>query len=227
MGNVILDSLPANEIDLIRPYLRTAALNKDSVLIEPGDASENLYFPRTGLISCIASTSIGEQMEIHAAGANDVIGLVDTDRQPWRAKVQIQGEAAMLSYKKLLCLLPRMEKLRHVLFDYLENLTVRIAQRVCCAKLHATSERVCLWLALAMAITNAAELDCTQQAMADLIGARRATVTVILGELEQERLIHCTRGRIHIVDKKGLENLSCDCFEVLRPGNSLRQVLSV
>lgn len=220
IGNKILDSLPAAELELILPYLKTAILNKDSVLIEPGDDSERLYFPKTGLISCIASTSAGEQLEIHAAGASDVIGLVDRDKQPWRAKVQIPGDAATLACRQLFCLLPRMEKLRDALFNYLSDLTVRIAQRVCCAKFHGTPSRVCLWLALAADITNTADLECTQQSIADAVGARRATVTVALGELERQSLISCRRCKIHIVDERRLASLACGCFEVLRSGSS-------
>lgn len=227
IGNKILDSLPSDELELILPYLRTATLNKDSVLIEPGDESEKLYFPKTGLISCIASTAAGEQLEIHAAGASDVIGLVDQDRQPWRAKVQIPGDAAIISCKQLLCILPRMETLRDALFNYLSGLTVRIAQRVCCAKFHGTESRVCLWLALAMDITNTADLECTQQSIADAIGARRATVTVALGELERQSLISCTRGKIHIVDERRLASLACGCFAVLRSESSPELVVPV
>jgi CRP-like cAMP-binding protein len=210
-GNRLLDSIPEGEIALLRPHLGRAVLEKDSLLHEPALDARRLYFPLTGLVSCMVSMAAGEQMEVYAAGSHDVVGLMEND-ELWRAKVQIRGAAVTLPRQELFSLLPRMEKFRHLLLDYLTRLTACIGQRVCCAHFHRTAGRVSLWLALASAITNRSDLECTQQAIADAIGVRRATVTVVLGELQRQGIVRCHRGHIFITDGPRLHAQTCDCF---------------
>src|SRR5215831_19791526 len=179
-GNELLDSIPEHEINLFRPYLGTEILKKDSVLIEAGAEPERLYFPTSGLVSCIVSTSGGEQLEVYPAGSRDVVGLIHNTKQSWHAKVLIAGDAVTLQRRVLFRLLPQMKLFRDALMGYLAALTTFVGQRVCCAHFHTPIERVCLWLALASEITKTCDLECTQQSIADAIGVRRATVTVAL-----------------------------------------------
>src|SRR5579883_1310895 len=189
-GNRLLDSIPDSEFKIIRPYLRKAALKKKTASVEDGDGSGRVYFPTAGLVSYIVSTSRGEQLEIYAAGWRDVIGLAASG-QPWQAKVQIEGNAMTVSRSELFACLKRMHAFSDVLLNYLAELTARAGQRVCCAHFHTASSRVCSWLAVAMDTTGRVGLECTQQSIADAIGSRRATVTVVLGDLEKQNLIRC------------------------------------
>ena len=214
-GNRLLDSLPAGEIELLRPHLRRAILEKDSFLNELAADAGRLYFPVNGLISCMVSMAAGEQMEVYAAGSHDVVGLMDY-KELWRAKVQIQGAAVTLTSQELFSLLPRMEKFRDVLLKYLARLTACIGQRMCCAHFHRTAGRVCLWLSLASAITNRSDLECTQQSIADAVGVRRATVTVVLGKLQRQGIVSCHRGHISITDGTRLHAQTCDCLPMMR-----------
>jgi CRP-like cAMP-binding protein len=216
IGNALLDSLPNPELQMLRPHLLETRLSKDSVLIDSDEASSKLYFPTAGLISCMGSTSIGEQVEIYAAGAHDVIGLLGRADQPWRAKVQIAGGAAAVERRIFFQLLPSMERFRQILFHYIASVMQRIGRRVSCVRFHSTSARVCLWLALAAQITSTAELETTHQSIADALGSRRATVTVVMGELERERVVRGQRGHIQILDRPGLEALACECLGFLR-----------
>jgi CRP-like cAMP-binding protein len=215
-GNVLLDALPKPELQILRPHLRKMVLTKDMVLIEQGGESDRLYFPTAGLISCMAATAVGEQIEIYAAGAKDVIGLVGRAKQPWRAKVQVAGDAAAVDHGILFNLLPRLEHLRYILFEYLALLTERIGRRASCVRFHANFARLCLWLALATQIANTAELQTTHQAIADALGSRRATVTVGIGELEREKIVRGGRGWIQILDRAALQALACSCYTFLR-----------
>jgi CRP-like cAMP-binding protein len=211
-ANELLDSIPEHEMGLLRPYLETETLKKESILIESGQEQERLYFPTGGLVSCTVSTSLGEQLEIYPAGSRDVVGLIQNTEQSWRAKVLIPGDAVTLQRQTLFRLLPQMERFRDVLMEYLAGLTAFVGQRVCCAHFHTPIERVCLWLALASEITKTYDLECTQQSIANAIGVRRATVTVALGELQRQEIVRCQRGHVYILDQARLHAEACGCL---------------
>ena len=213
IGNKLLDSLPANELGIIKPYLEESPLTKQSALTNPGEKSKVVYFPITGLVSCMGCTPAGEQLEIYAAGRHDVIGVTGDSSV---AKVQIQGSAATVERKHLFDLLPRLETFRDILLRYLANLTIRVGQRACCAHFHRTPARICLWLVLAAEITGNLQLECTQQSIADAVGTRRSTVTVAMGELERRNVVSCRRGQIDIIDPVRLQAECCDCLGALR-----------
>jgi CRP-like cAMP-binding protein len=216
IGNKLLDSLPVHEAEVLKPYLGESPLTKASVLTKAGEETETVYFPVTGLVSCMGCTSAGEQLEIYAAGRRDAIGLTVTKSECWLDKVQIQGSAATVNRKELFGLLPRLESLGDILLKYLANLTVRVGQRACCAHFHRTPARISLWLAVAADITGRLELDCTQQSIADAVGTRRSTVTVTIGELERRNVLRCRRGKIDIIDPLRLQAESCECLAALR-----------
>jgi CRP-like cAMP-binding protein len=175
-----------------------------------------LYFPTRGLVSCILSTSVGEQLEVYPAGSRDVVGLVQNPEQSWLAKVLIAGDALTLQRQVMFRLLPQMDQFRDALLKYLSGLTAFVGQRVCCAHFHTPVERVCLWLALASGITRTYDLECTQQTIADAIGVRRATVTVALGELQRQEIVRCQRGHVYILDKTRLYAEACGCLPMFR-----------
>lgn len=219
IGNTLLDGLMKIEVEGIRPYLRKTVLEKDAILMKSGDPAENIYFPTAGMISCMGSTSEGEQLEIYAAGAHDVVGAtaLSGNKLSFHAKVQIAGEAAVIEGKHFFRLLERFHRFRELFFLYLNTMMIKIGQRVCCVRFHETSARVSQWLALVCEITQKTQVDCTQQSIADAIGTRRATVTMILGDLEERGIIQRNRGRICVLQPLALQSLSCECFRILRP----------
>jgi CRP-like cAMP-binding protein len=216
IGNKLLDSLPTNELEILKPYLGELPLKKESALTNAEGDDGIVYFPITGLVSCMGCTSTGEQLEIYAAGRHDAIGLTGNKSECSLAKIQIQGRAATVERTELFGLLPRLERLGDVLLKYLANLTIRVGQRACCAHFHRTPARISLWLAMAADITGKLELDCTHQSIADAVGTRRSTVTVAIGELERQNVLRCRRGRIDIIDPLRLQAESCECLKELR-----------
>lgn len=214
-GNSLLDGLPEKEAELLRSSLKWTTLEKDSVLIESGQESDRLYFPASGLVSCAVSTSKGDHIEVHSAGAHDIIGLPWTQRQPWRATVQIAGFGTAVEWRHIARLLPRLPTLRDALHRYVSLLMADVGRRALCAYFHPVEARVCLWLIQTMAIADTAELECTHQSIADALGVRRATVSVVCGQLQRKKIIRSRRGRIFILDKPALEAKACECVAVL------------
>jgi CRP-like cAMP-binding protein len=163
----------------------------------------------------MAATSKGEQLEIYAAGSTDVVGLIRTADESWHAKVQIPGGAAAITREDLDQLLPTLGRFRELLCQYLAFVMARIARQVACVRFHNTSARLCSWLAIATDLVQNTDLVCTQQNVAEALGARRATVTVELGTLQRQHVVRCERGKIRILDRASLRKLSCDCFRLM------------
>ena len=210
-GNSLLDALPANEAEVVHSYMDWTELERDAVLIEIGQDSGRFYFPVSGLVSCAVSTAGGHQVEVHSAGVRDVVGLPWTAKQPWRATVQVRGSAAAVESRVLRPLLPSLENLRDILFGYLSGLVADVARRAVCARFHASAPRVCFWLTQAAAVAKTLDLECTQQCIADAVGAQRATVTVILGDLQRRAVIRCGRSHVVILDLSALRSMACEC----------------
>ena len=214
IGNRILDCLPHSELETLNPHLKRTTLAKP-LEWKTGGESDRLYFPTAGLVSCMAATSKGEQLEIYAAGSTDVVGLIRTADESWHAKVQIPGGAAAIKREDLDQLLPRLARFRELLYQYLAFVMARLARQVACVRFHATSARLCSWLAIASDLVQSTDLVCTQQNVAEALGARRATVTIELGALQRQNVVRCERGKIRILDRASLRKRSCDCFRLM------------
>jgi CRP-like cAMP-binding protein len=133
------------------------------------------------------------------------------------SEVQIAGQAYRIRIDDLCILLNQMEELTRVLLKYAYSLAVRMVQATKCAMFHSVKQRLVLWL-LQANIAQGKVIPCTHQAIADALGTRRASVTLVLNELTNSGILKMDRGRITITNRSGLEQASCDCFELIKAG---------
>jgi Mn-dependent DtxR family transcriptional regulator len=77
-------------------------------------------------------------------------------------------------------------------------------------------KQLCRWLLLSLDRLPANELSMTQELIANMLGVRREGVTEAAGKLQNDGLIHYSRGRITVLDRPGLEKRVCECYEVVR-----------
>jgi CRP-like cAMP-binding protein len=133
------------------------------------------------------------------------------------AKVQIAGQAYRISIDDLCALLNQTEELTRVLLKYDYSLAVRMVQATKCAMFHSVKQRLVLWLLLANR-DHGKSIPCTHPSIADALGARRASVTLGLNELANSGISETHRGRITISSRSGLEQASCDCFQLIKAG---------
>jgi CRP-like cAMP-binding protein len=134
------------------------------------------------------------------------------------AEVQIAGRAYRIRIDDLCMLLHQTEELTRVLLKYAYSLAVRMVQATKCAMFHSVKQRLVLWLLLANR-AHGKVIPCTHQAIADALGSRRASVTLVLNELVNSSILEMHRGRITITNRSGLEAASCDCFGLINAGN--------
>src|SRR5215471_14617201 len=218
-GNLLLDSLPEADLQKIQEKLKPVVLRAGQVLSTQGELVQHVYFPTTGFISCRASGSQGELLEIYAVGHDGVVEAASilTNIAAVTAEVQIAGQAYQISIDDLCVLLNQTEELTRVLLKYAYSLAVRMVQATKCAMFHSVKQRLVLWLLLAHR-AHGNDIQCTHQAIADALGTRRASVTLELTDLEQSGIVQRRRGHVTIQNLRGLEESSCDCFQLIKAG---------
>jgi CRP-like cAMP-binding protein len=218
-GNLLLDSLPEADLQKIQEKSKPVVLTVRQVLSTQGEFVEHVYFPTTGLVSCRASGSQGELLEIYAVGHDGIVepAAILTSVAAVTSEVQIAGQAYRIRIDDLCILLNQTKELTRVLLKYAYSLAVRMVQATKCAMFHSVKQRLVLWL-LQANIAQGKVIPCTHQAIADALGTRRASVTLVLNELANSGILKMDRGRITITNRSGLEQASCDCFELIKAG---------
>jgi CRP-like cAMP-binding protein len=103
--------------------------------------------------------------------------------------------------------------LRGVVRRYLYVVLTQLSQSTACTRFHEAEARLARWLLLTHDRAHSDRFELTHQYLADMLGVRRSAVTIAAGALQRRNLIRYTRGRIEVVDRKGLEAASCECYE--------------
>jgi Mn-dependent DtxR family transcriptional regulator len=90
-----------------------------------------------------------------------------------------------------------------------------MAQTAVCNRHHSVDQQLCRWLLLSLDRLQSNKLFMTQELIANMLGVRREGVTEAAGKLQEAGLIHYQRGRITVLDRKGLEARTCECYQVV------------
>jgi len=214
MKNRILKSLPVKEYRLISAQLKRVDLEQGAVLYEAGERIQNVYFPDEATISYVSGTSDGETLEVSVIGNEGVVGITSllADTAAFHAVVQLPGPAYVMKRDCLLKEFKRCEMLHRILQYYTNALLIQIAQTAVCNKFHSVEERFCRWLLMAHDRSVADRVPLTQEALARILGSRRASVSVTASAFQKKGAIRYTRGVIDILDRKHLEDASCECY---------------
>jgi CRP-like cAMP-binding protein len=136
---------------------------------------------------------------------------------PFTAFVQISGEALRLEAAAFDRLLSAVNSdFSQLLYHYTQALFNQLGQHVVCNRLHPIAQRCARWLLMTHDRMARDDFLLTHEFLAQMLGVRRARVTEVAGRLQQAGLIRYYRGRIHVLDRTGLEAASCECYGVIR-----------
>jgi CRP-like cAMP-binding protein len=211
--------MPAEQFRAISRYLVPVDMPLGMRLSEPNRPIENIYFPVSGLISVDALTERGESVEVGVVGREGLAGVCGLlGHRQMAHSVVMQGAGTGLRVRTGVI---RDEFLKGGPFaqqvhSFLYMQMVQMAQSVLCGRLHSVDMRMARWMLTAADRTETDSLQITQEFLAQMLGSRRSTVTVAAGELQRKGLIDYSRGRVRIVDRPGLEVISCECYQVVR-----------
>jgi CRP-like cAMP-binding protein len=161
----------------------------------------------------------GKIVEVALVGNEGVTGLAFLLGQKVsaeRAIVQIPDGGVRVKAEVVLKEFMRCEGLHEILLRYINSLMRQVAQTAACNASHTIEERLSRWLLMCHDRVASDQLNLTQEFIAEMLGTRRATVNVGAINLQSAGLIKYNRGRIQILDRRGLEGFSCECYGVVK-----------
>jgi CRP-like cAMP-binding protein len=219
VGNRLLATLPRSEYQRIAPRLEAVSLNLKQVIYDRSTPVKFVYFPINSVVSLVARMTNGDMIEVATIGKEGMVGLpvfLRMDRTQLAAFAQIQGQALRMKATDFRHEVERNGSLAMVLFRYTQAFLVQVAQAGACNQLHNVQQRCARWLLMSHERVGRDEFMLTQEFLCQMLSVRRATVSQVASALQDAGLIRYTRGRMIILDRVGLEAVSCECYQVIR-----------
>lgn len=217
--NRMIAGLPACEREALLDHCTQVTLAFGDVICERHQRYTHAYFPLTAFISLMASVENHPPMEMGMVGHEGMLGaslLLDVEMSPQLAICQGPGVALRISTEDLRAVLSKSPKLLRSLQRYLFRWMVAVGQTTVCTRFHLVDERLARWLLMSHDRAHADHFRLTHQFLADMLGVQRSAVTIASGGLKQGGLIAYSRGRISVLDRRGLEAVACECYAAER-----------
>lgn len=217
--NAILKALPHEDFGLLAPHLSHVSLEKGRLLYDPGDPIDTVYFPNNCVISLMTLMDNGAAIESSTIGREGALGLgvaVAPRQSLSRAIVQVAGDCSRISGAALQEAYDASPRLRILIDRHADALYGHAIQSVACNALHTVEARFSRWLLTCHDRIDDNTVGLTQEFLADMLGVQRTTVTAVAGVLQAKGLIRYRRGIVDILDRPGLEALTCECYGAVR-----------
>lgn len=186
---------------------------------ESGGAQGYVYFPTSAIVSMLYVLEDGSSAEIAVTGYEGLVGIalfMGGETTPSRAVVQSVGEGYRLKASMVKKEFERGGALQHLILRYTQALITQMTQTAVCNRHHSVNQQLCRWLLLSLDRLPGNELVMTQELIANMLGVRREGVTEAAGKLHAKGLIEYNRGNITVIDRKGIEACSCECYAVVK-----------
>jgi len=217
--NHLLAALPTAEFEPLVPHLELVPLLLGQMLYEPDMQLQHAYFPTTSIVSLHYVMESGASAETAGVGNEGMVGIslfMGGDTTPSSAVVQTAGHAYRLERRRLKQAFDQAGLFQKVLLRYTQALMTQMAQTAVCNRHHSLEQQLCRWLLLTIDRLSGDELIMTQELVASMLGVRREGITEAAGNLQRAGLISYRRGHIAVLDRKGLEKNSCECYAVVK-----------
>jgi CRP-like cAMP-binding protein len=217
--NRLLATLPEAELQRWLPHLELVDMQLGDVLYESGDTLAHAYFPVTAIVSLLYVMQDGASAEIAVVGNEGMLGVslfMGGGSTASRAVVQSAGAGFRLRAQLMKVEFDRAGTVLHLLLRYTQALITQMSQTAVCNRHHSLDQQLCRWLLLSLDRLQGNELIMTQELIANMLGVRREGVNEGALKLQQAGLIRYGRGHITVLDRKGLEERSCECYSVVK-----------
>ena len=215
LQNGLLQSLNKSDFEALRPHLRTVDLSEDFTLLEIGQTVTRAYFPHTAVISLVMEFKTGERVEVAMIGSDSILGAFSRVAI-MKAVVLLPGTASVIEIDRLRAAADQSTALRETLLRHGQALFVQAQQTAGCNALHTVEARLARWLLRVRDLSGSSRFKLTQELMAQMIGARRNSVSLVAHTLQQSNIIRYSRGHVEIIDLDGLHRTACECYDTVR-----------
>jgi CRP-like cAMP-binding protein len=217
VGNRLLAALPPADLGLLAPHLRQILLKQDAVLVRSGDWNEQVYFPRSGTISFMLDMPNGQTVAmIGHEGAVGMLSVLGPSRSPTTAVVRVAGIASQISASRFHAAFGQSSAIKHAVQTHTRALLMQFQHVAACNALHPVETRMARWLLHIHDRIDGDFIPLTQEALSELLGVRRTTVTQVVSKLRASGAVRSVRRGLVEIDRSRLEEVVCECYKVMR-----------
>lgn len=219
LENRLLAALSSEVKARLLPNLKRVSLPLKEVLYESRELIEYVYFPNNAVVSLLTILEDRTLAEVGLVGNEGIVGLsvfLGIEATPFKVIVQVPGEAMRMKADVFKDLVNPDGPLYSLLLRYTHALMFQISQSAACNPHHSVEERCCRWLLMTCDRVQSDQFPLTHDFLSQMLGVRRASVTVVAGMLQKAGLICYSRGQMTILDRQGLEAVSCQCYRLVK-----------
>lgn len=213
--NRLLADLPIDAFNSIRDECELVDLATGDVLYEAGERIREVYFPTQSVVSLVAKAGVDALLEVALVSDEGMIGiplLFGVDSKPLQVIVQKSGPAWRMKADTFKRMRDTQQALRDALSQYALLRLAQVQQNAVCATSHLIEARLARRLLMMQDRSYSDHFPATHASLANMLGERRSIVERVTLTFEQQHLIDHQSGTITILDRKGMEVLSCDCY---------------
>ncbi len=217
--NQLLNALPNEVYQRLKPHLELVTMSLGDVLYEAGAASPHIYFPITSIVSLLYGMENGSSTEVAAVGNEGLVGIalfMGGETMPNRAVVESAGYGFRLKPRFLKEEVNQGGPVLQLLLRYTQALITQMSQTAVCNRYHSLDQQLCRRLLISLDRLHTNELVMTQELLSNMLGVRREGVTEAAGKLQRAGLIQYSRGRITVLNRPALEQRVCECYSVVK-----------
>jgi CRP-like cAMP-binding protein len=214
-ANSLIDALPRRDRRRVVGLCREVEIDPGSILCESGRPARHAYFPLSGFISIVTCRDPRPALQVGLVGNEGVLGgqlALSVSESPLRGIVQGSGIALRMPAAALRRELRASPALSRLMHRYAAVMIAQLGQTVACARFHEIEPRLARWLLMTQDRAHRPHFHLTHQRLAEMLGVRRGSVTIAAGMLQARKLISYARGDINVLDRQGLEAVSCECY---------------
>ena len=219
-SNHLLSALSPACRELLLRNATAVALPLRTMLYEQRSTPTYAYFLTSGIASTVTQMSDGETAEVAMTGREGLVGglqvLGPGQDLTTSCFTQLEGTALRIPIADLRESFQYTQEVRDLVLEFVQMEMMMISQIAACNRLQEAEERLSRWLLMARDRTGSDTLGFTQEFLAQMLGARRATVTLVAGSLQRSGLIEYHRGQVKILNNESLEAAACDCYNVIK-----------
>ena len=215
-SNSLIDGMPPTDRLRILKQSVPVDLVLGAILCEADRPLHYVYFPLTGFISLVATVGDHPPLEMGLVGSEGLLGVtlvLGVNNARLRGVVQGAGTALRMTSTQVRRELKRSPSLSRVFSRYLYVMIAQLSQTAVCTRFHHIEARLARWLLMTHDRAHGDQFHLTHKFLADMLGVQRSAVTIAAGALQARKLIRYTRGEICILNRRGLEARSCECYE--------------
>ena len=210
--NHLLAALSPGDLALLVPHLEPLAVETRHSMEERNKPVKNVYFMEEGFASVVAGGGgDGKEIEVGLIGREGMSGIVTVmgdQRAPHHVYVQARGHAQRMGATEFRAALDASDTLRTLLLKFVQSFMLQTAHTAIANGRANLEERLARWVLMARDRLDGDELALTHELLSVMLGVRRAGVTVALIAQEKRGLLHHSRGRVRVLDRKGLEKVA-------------------